>query len=380
MSDLATTQTRSLAHAFGDSNAYSLGIEEEFQLVDPQSFELVSRAEDIFGHATDGDRLNIKRELMQSVLEIATPICHNTVDAQTELTELRTRVAQLARESNCRFASAGTHPFSRYDRQEITESERYRDLLSRLQWVAQREIIFGLHVHVGIESPAKAMYIFNRIRSFLPQILALSTNSPFWQGRDTGLSSSRSKVFDSFPRSGMPPQFASWEEWETLMRRAMQSNAIDDYTYIWWDVRPHPKFGTIEIRICDAQTRIEDSLALAALIQGTAAWLGSEFEDGAAIPDHPLLLINENKWSAVRYGLDGEFIDLDSDGRVPTREAIGRLFEHARPFANELGSGEAFEHVQTMLKNTGADRQRDWLSEHRSFAKVGELLADESGG
>ena len=380
MSELPSHATTSFEHAYGESSPYSIGVEEEFQLVDPTTFELVPRVDEVLSHATDGERLHIKQELMQSVLEIATPVCRNTEEARLELSHLRTRVAQLARESNCRFASAGTHPFSRYELQQITDSERYHDLISRLKWVAQRELIFGLHVHVGMDSPDKAMYVFNHIRAYLPELLALSANSPFWQGRSTGLQSSRSKVFDSFPRSGIPPTFDDWNDWESLIRRAMQAQAIADYTYIWWDVRPHPRFGTIEIRVCDAQTRIEDSLALAALIQGAAAWLGSQFDDGIDRPRHPSFLINENKWSAARYGLEGSFIDLNTDQRVPTREAIHQLIEHARPWADELGSRAEFDHLQHMVTESGADRQLACMAEHGNLAAIGEFLAAEAEG
>jgi carboxylate-amine ligase len=305
-------------------------------------------------------------------------VCADTAVAARELQALRCRVNELATECSCCFASAGTHPFSRYEFQRITDNERYRDIISRLKWVAQRELIFGLHVHVGIGSPDKAMYVFNHIRPYLPELLALSANSPFWQGRHTGLMSSRSKVFDSFPRSGIPQSFDGWEQWEALMRRAMNAGAIDDYTYVWWDVRPHPRFGTIEVRICDAQTRIEDSLALAALIQATSAWLGDQFDDGVERDDHPTFLINENKWSAARYGIHGEFIDLDTDTRMPTRAAIESLIERVEPYAQQLGSGTEFAHLTTMLESTGADRQLAWYDSSESLMSVGEMLARDT--
>lgn len=378
MSDLASTVTRSFEHAYGVSTPYSIGVEEEFQLVDPHTFELVPAADELLDRADESERANIKHELMRSVLEIATPICRNSADARDQLLRLRARVSQLAAASGCRFASAGTHPFSLYEAQEITDEARYRDLLTRLKWIAQRELIFGLHVHVGMDSPDKAMYVFNHIRSYLPELLALSANSPFWQGRDTGLSSARSKVFDSFPRSGIPPTFDDWDSWESLMRRAMNAGAIEDYTYVWWDVRPHPRFGTIEVRVCDAQTRVEDSLALAALIQGTAAWLGNEFDEGRPPAHHPAFLINENKWNAARYGLDGELIDLATDTRRPTRDAIEQLIQLAEPHATALGSAHDFVHLRAMLTSTGSTRQREWLADEGTLAHVGRMLADES--
>ena len=344
--------------------------------MDSASFQLVPRVEDVLGHASDGDRLHIKQELMQSVVEIATPVCANTQEASDELHALRRRVAALAQESSCVIASAGTHPFSRYELQKITDAQRYHDLIDRLQWVAQRELIFGLHVHVGMRSPEQAMYVFNHIRRYLPELLALSANSPYWQGRDTGLASSRSKVFDGFPRSGIPPRFDSWDAWERLMRRAMDVGAIDDYTYIWWDVRPHPRFGTIEVRVCDAQTRLEDTLAIAALVQGIAAWLGDQFNQGVERDEHPTFLIAENKWSAARYGLEGAFIDLDDDSSISTVDAVQRLIGHARPYAVELGSGEQFGNLQQMLAGGGgAAQQRAWREEGSNIAHVAEQIA-----
>jgi carboxylate-amine ligase len=380
MSDLPSAATTSFQHAYGESSPFSIGVEEEFQLVHPDTFELVSRIEELLGRANDSDRQSIKHELMQSVLEVASPVCANTAEANETLSGLRNRVEELAAASDCKIASAGTHPFSRYEFQKVTDDERYKDIMSRLRWIAQRELIFGLHVHVGIASPEMAMYVFNHIRSYLPHMLALSANSPFWQGRHTGLRSTRSKIFDSFPRSGIPQTFESWQEWEALVRRAMNAGAIGDYTYIWWDVRPHPRFGTVEVRICDAQTRIEDSLALAALIQATAAWLGAQFDEGFEPAHHPSFLINENKWSAARYGIEGEFIDLETDRTVPTRDAIEELIGNVRPFATELGSAAEFAHLDNMLISTGADRQLTWYENSDSLMSVGDMLVRETVG
>jgi len=240
---------------------------------------------------------------------------------------------------------------------------------------AQRELIYGLHVHVGIPSADEAMYVFNGICEYLPALLALSANSPFWQGELTGLQSSRSKIFDSFPRSGIPQSFTDWADYESLMLRSINAGAIDDYTYVWWDVRPHPAFGTVEVRICDAQTRVEDSLALAALVQALAAWLGRQYNEGRPQVHHPRLLLNENKWSAARYGLDGAFLDLRTDTKVATRDAVGELIELVRPMSSELGSTVEFDHLSLMLEATGAERQISTFEATGSTQEVAASIA-----
>lgn len=378
MSELASDLTRSFADAFGTSTPWSLGVEEEFQLVDAASHALVPRVEDVLGRATDDDRLHIKHELMQSVVEIATGVCANVGEVDAELRALRARVAALAADGSSRIASSGTHPFSRYELQAITDADRYRELIDRLQWVAQRELIFGLHVHVGMRSPEQAIFVFNHLRRYLPELLALSANSPYWQGRDTGLASSRSKVFDGFPRSGIPPAFESWDAWVALVRRAMDAGVMEDYTYLWWDVRPHPRFGTIEVRVCDAQTRLEDSVAIAAVVQGLAAHLGSMFEEGRSPELHPTFLIAENKWSAARHGLDGTMIDLDTDRSIPTREAVRRIIELARTQLRAIGGEDRLAHAEAMLETSGAERQRAWFREGGNVAHVASRIADET--
>lgn len=370
--------TGKIPHSYGNSQPYSIGVEEEFQLLDPETFNLVPRVDELIARATEEDLRRIKPELMQSVIEGATGICSNTEEALAELIELRERVTELANASGCTIASAGTHPFGRYEDQIVTDRERYKLIIDRLRWVAQRELIFGLHVHVGIESPEKAIFIFNAIRAYLPELLALSANSPFWQNGVTGLQSTRCKVFDSFPRSGVPRSFESWEDWEQLIARSVKVGAIVDYTYIWWDVRLHPEFGTMEVRICDAQTRVADSAALAALIQATCAWLGDLFEQGIQQAAVPRLLIEENKWNASRYGLGGEFIDFATDTRVPAREAVGGLIDRVESFAQELGSAAEFAHLYSMLDATGADRQLAMYEQANSAARVAEMLVDDT--
>jgi carboxylate-amine ligase len=374
----AASGASSIEHAYGASTHCSLGIEEEFQLVHPETFDLVQRSEQLISAATEEDLRCIKRELMQSVIETATGVCRGTADGAREVLGLRRRVAELADGAGCAIASAGTHPFARYEFQKISDHDRYREIISSLRWVAERELIFGLHVHVGLASTEQAIYVFNAIRQYLPELLALSANSPFWQGKETGLQSSRSKVFDSFPRSGIPQAFAGWADYEALVMRMMRVGAIKDYSYIWWDVRPHPRFGTIEVRVCDAQTRAADSLALAALIQATCAWLAERFDAGEPLNAQPRLLINENKWSAARHGLDGEFIDLERDVTVPTRQAVTNLIERVEPYAAQLGAEAQFAALDGLLVRNGAVRQLDEYARTGSLMSVGELLAHET--
>ena len=248
---------------FGSSAPFSLGVEEEFQLLSPESFELVSRYDEVAEAAGADER--IKPELMQSVLEVATEISGSVGEAIEAARRLRARIRDAAAERETVIASAGTHPFSRWEHQDVTEKPRYRDLLEKMQWVAERELIFGLHVHVGLETAGQAIAIANGLRTWLPELLALSANSPFWQARPTGLASTRTKVFETFPRSGLPPAFGSFEEFELLIERGLRTNSFRDYTYIWWDLRPHPRLGTLEVRICEEITQRH-------IFQTLAAW------------------------------------------------------------------------------------------------------------
>jgi carboxylate-amine ligase len=354
---------------FGRSTPFSLGVEEEFQLLSPESFELVSRYDEVAEAAGSDER--IKPELMQSVLEVATRISGTVAEAVEDARVLRARIRDAAAERDTVIASAGTHPFSRWEHQDVTDAPRYLGLMEKMQWVAERELIFGLHVHVGLETAAQAIAVANGLRTWLPELLALSANSPFWQARPTGLCSTRTKVFETFPRSGLPPAFSSFEEFELVVERGIKTNSFRDYTYIWWDLRPHPRLGTIEVRICDAQTRLESVSGIVALIQSLVATLAERFErnGSATLPIQPVTLIAENKWRAVRYGLDGDLVDLERDTERPAREAIGALLELARPAAARLGCRTELDEVEGIFgRGTGADEQR------RVHARDGSLL------
>jgi carboxylate-amine ligase len=343
---------------YGSSAPFTLGVEEELQLVNIESFELTSRYAEVFGEAARHDD-RIKEELLQSTVEVATEPCATVAEAVAEAGELRRRAAAYADDHGVRVLSAGTHPFSRYEHQDVTEKQRYIDLLDELQWAIERQLIFGLHIHVGLESAEQAIQVANALRTRLPELLALSANSPFWHGRDSGLASTRSKVFDAMPRSGLPPRFESFEEFAQLVDRGVRTNSFDDYTFIWWDLRPHPRLGTIEVRICDAQTRLENVAVLVALVQSLAATLARRFDRDGPLPCEPITLIAENKWRAVRYGLEADLVDLARDEERPAREALLELAELAAPAAAKLGCAEELEALEPLLaRGDGASEQR----------------------
>lgn len=376
-----TTPQARRVRGYGQSSAYSLGVEEEFQLLHPDTCELIPVVEDVLSAIGEQETLQVKHELMQSVVETSTVVCSNVGEAVEDLARLRRQVLDAADSIGAAVASAGTTPVSVWEDQAITDKPRYRDIVARLQWVARRELIFGLHVHVGVDSADKCMYVFNAIRNELPLLLALSANSPFWQGATTGMQSSRIKVFDAFPRSGMPPAMpGGWDEFEQLLERGARSGLIPDHTYVWWDVRPHPDFGTIEIRICDAQTRLRDTAGLSALIQALVAWHGDRFDAGTPLGEHvPQLLLEENRWSAARYGLDGEMVDFTTDTLVPTRHLLAQVLDRVEPVARRLGSSEWFDQVAGMLDRTGASRQLTaWLEGGRSTRSAAELLVRDT--
>ena len=366
---------------FGKGRLYSLGVEEEFQIIGRESHELVSRIDEILLAFDDDEEHEgrVKPELLQSVVEVATKVSGTAEEALADLSRLRARLRDVAADNDSMIASSGTHPFSRYEHQDVTERPRYRELIEAMRWVAERELIFGLHVHVGLDSPDKAIACANAARTFLPELLALSVNSPFWQARPTGLASTRSKVFDSFPRSGLPPALSSFEEFELLVDRAIRTNSFDDYTYIWWDLRPHPRLGTIEFRVCDAQTRIETVGVLVALSQSLVATLAETWERGEELTIQPITLIAENKWRAARRGLEAELIDLEHDTERPAPEALRALAERCEPAARKLGCADELGRLEHVLaRGSGAAEQLRVFAETESLLAVAQWLAAET--
>jgi carboxylate-amine ligase len=362
---------------YGKSRPFSLGVEEEFQLLNGESFELSSRFDEVL-EAAGGDE-RIKPELMQSVIEVATHVASTVEEAIEEARGLRRQLRDAAAEGGTLIASAGTHPFSRYEHQDVTDEPRYRELVEAMAWVAERELIFGLHVHVGLRSAQEAIAVGNTMRTWLPELLALSANSPFWHGRDTGLASTRIKIFETFPRSGLPPAFSSFEEFELLVERGIKTGCFEDYTYIWWDLRPHPTLGTIELRISDGQTRLGSVAAIVALVQSLVATLARRFEDGQSLPIQPITLVNENKWRAARYGLETDLVDLEHDEERPAREALMALVELAEPAARRLGCATELESVEHLLaRGTGSEEQRNVYEDAGNLLAVAHWLAEQT--
>ncbi len=334
---------------------FTIGIEEELMILDAGSLELVNAIETLLETAPSGE---IKPELMESVLEISTDPCPGIGQAGEQLRALRRQVAQTAAERNLVIGSAGTHPFARWEDQRIVARPRYRDLISALRFVARQELIFGMHVHVGLDDPDKAIHVANGMRVHVPVLLGLSANSPFWRGDATGLASVRTPIFRAFPRVGIPPTYKSWEDYSERIDFMVQARVMEDYTYLWHDVRPHPKFGTVEVRVMDSQTHIEHTLGLAALVQGLVHELAEHFDSGQKLSRYPFEMLDENKWLAARHGLEGELVDLPSSDRVATRELARRLIDRMRERCQELGSDAELAAVEDLLtRGNGAARQ-----------------------
>src|SRR5205814_4497173 len=325
--------------------SYTIGIEEELMICDARSFDLVNAIESLLDDAPEGE---IKPELMESVLEISTDPCANTVEAGEQLRALRRQVNEAAARKDLVIGSAGTHPFAMWEDQRIVARPRYRDLISALRFVARQEIIFGQHVHVGLDDPDKAIHVANGMRVHMPVLLALSANSPFWRADATGLHSTRTPIFRAFPRVGIPPTYRDWADYERRIEFMVESGTIEDYTYLWYDVRPHPNFGTVEVRVIDAQTRVEHTLALAALVQAMVKELAEHFDAGQELSKYPYEMLDENKWLAARHGLDGELVDLPSKDRVATKDLVRRVVDRVRGHAQELGSEDELNGIEDL--------------------------------
>jgi carboxylate-amine ligase len=369
-----------LDHNFGKGEPYTLGVEEEYMLLDGETLDLVQHVEAVLA-ASEGDELGerVNPELMQSVLEIATPVCHTPADVERELRKLRAYVTELAAGQGMRVGSAGTHPFSLFERQRITARDRYRHLVDQLQYVARRELIFGLHIHVAVDDAERAVQVVNGLLTHLPQLLALSASSPFWRGELTGLESSRQMVFAAFPRSGPPPRFRDYADYAEVVGQLEKTGCIADYTHIWWDIRLHPRFGTIEIRICDAVTRVEDAVALAAYCQALVKFYCERHAVGAEIPSYHRILTTENKWLAARYGLEAPVMDLATGrrNRVPVAQLIRRTLKEIEPHAQELGSDRELQGIREILaRGNGSDRQRRVWNANRDIVEVVAEIAD----
>ncbi len=349
---------------------FTLGIEEEFQIIDPKTRELRSHMHQIIEHGKVTLKEQVKAEMHQSVVEVGTNICKDVTEARKEVTYLRKMISEIAAKQGLLFAAGGTHPFSRWQDQEITDHPRYHEIVKELQDTARGNLIFGLHVHVGIPSREVGLMLLNQARYFLPHIFALSSNSPFWLGRNTGFKAYRTKVFDKFPRTGIPEYFGSVAEYDSYINLLIKTNCIDNGKKIWWDLRLHPFFDTIEFRICDVPMRIDETIALAALMQAITAKLFKLMAANLSFRNYSRALINENKWRAARYGIHGKLIDFGKEEEVPTKDLIYELLEFVDDVVDELGSREELKYIETMLKQgTGADRQL------AVYEKTGDLKA-----
>jgi len=371
-----------LDHAFGKSDAYTLGVEEEYMLLDGESFDLVQHIDTVLA-AVAGHELEtrINAELMQSVLEIATPVCHTAGDVAEQLRRLRGYVGEVARERDMRVGSAGTHPFSLFERQRITAKDRYRALVDQLQYIARRELIFGMHVHVAVDDPEKAIQVVNGLIGHLAELVALSASSPFWRGEATGLASSRHMVFAAFPRSGPPPRFRDYADYAEVVGQLERTGCIADYTHIWWDIRLHPRLGTIEIRICDAVTRLDDVIAITAFCQALVKHYSERFDAGEEIPSFHRILTTENKWLAARYGLEAPVMDLQTGrrNRLPVAQAIRRTVRLVEPHARELGSERELAGIEAILRRgNGADMQLRVFNANRDIVEVVREIAEQT--
>jgi carboxylate-amine ligase len=360
--------------------SFTIGIEEEYQTIDAVTRDLRSHIQaELLEKGKVLLQERVKAEMHQSVVEVGTGVCRNIKEAAIEVKKLRRDIIRLAKENGLKLASVATHPFADWRSQEIHPDERYKNIVEDLQLVARANLIFGLHVHIGIEDREVAIQMMNHARYFLPHMLALSTNSPFWLGMDTGLKSYRGKVFDKFPRTNIPDYFPSWGEYDNFVKLLIKTNCIDNAKKIWWDIRPHPFFNTIEFRVCDIPMRADETIALAALIQATVAKLYKLYEANQGFRLYRRALIMENKWRAGRYGLDGKLIDFGKQKEVPVRELISEYLDFVDDVADELGSRQELNYIRKILdQGSGADRQLRVFRETKDLKKVVDYIIEET--
>jgi len=366
-----------LDHSF-KGPPFTIGIEEELMLLDAEDLSLAQEIEAVLEKVPPDREGQVKPELMQSVLEIATKPCQDVREAGEELRDLRRMMTGIVEELGLKYAASGTHPFALWEDQKIVERPRYEELISELGYIARQELIFGTHVHVAIEGPDRAIYVADGIRLFLPLLLALSANSPFWRGDLTGMMSARTPVFRAFPRNGIPPHYGTWETYSNRVEQMMRGGAIEDYTYLWWDVRPHPNLGTVETRIFDQQTTLEHTIALAALTISLAHRFSALYDAGEPIGEFPTELIDDNKVRAALRGMDGTLIDFLRGEQMPAERMAESLVEGLSGDAADLGCSAELELVEHLLGGkSGAHRQLRHWERHGDLSKlVAEMVAD----
>lgn len=358
---------------------FTLGVEEEYMVIDPVTRELTSHDQKIVELASQVLKDHVKAEMHQAVVEVGTGICKDVGEAREDIRRLRKLVSEVAAGLNLKIGAAGTHPFSHWTTQLITPNPRYDEIVNEMQEAARSNLIFGLHVHVGIADKNMAIHIMNSIRYFLPHVYALSSNSPFWEGRNTGFKSFRTKVFDKFPRTGLPDYFNDWDDYKNYINLLIKTNCIDNAKKIWWDVRVHPFFDTIEFRICDVPMLIEETMAITAIFQALVVKLYKLRLKNMNFIMYNRALINENKWRASRYGIDGKLIDFGKQMELDTRSLILELLDFIDDVVDELGSRESITYVHTILKDgTGADRQLKVYHETGKMENVVDYIMEQT--
>jgi carboxylate-amine ligase len=359
---------------------FTLGIEEEFQVIDPKTRELRSHREQLVEEGQEQIPDQVKAEMHQAMVEVGTKICEDIAEARREVIGLRKKVLELADQQHLKIAAAGTHPFSLWKDQPITDHPRYEEIVNEFQDTARGNLIFGLHVHVGIPNRETGIQIMNAVRYFLPHIFALSTNSPFWQGRNTGFKSYRTKVFDKFPRTGIPEFFSSASEYDNFINLLIKTQCIDNGKKIWWDIRLHPFFETLEFRICDVPMRVDETIALAAVMQALVVKIDRLMKSNLNFRLYRKALISENKWRAARYGLDGKLIDFGKQAEVDTKLLILELLDFVDEVVDELGSRQEINYIQQMMEQgTGADRQLAVFERTGDLKQVVDYIISETG-
>ena len=361
------------------AHRFTIGVEEEFQIIDPATCELRSHVSELVAAASPSIGEQVKHELHQSIVEMGTKICENVPELRIEMHRTRSELVAAAERVGLQVAAAGTHPFSSWIDQVISPGERYKNIVEELQQLARSLLIFGMHVHVAMPDGQTTIDLMNAVRYFLPHLLTLSTSSPFWMGRNTGLKSFRTTVFRRFPRTGVPDYFGSWGEYENYINLLIRLNCIDNAKKIWWDVRPHPSFGTLEFRMCDVTTRVEEAVTIAALTQAIVVKLHRLYERNMGFRLYRRTLIEENKWRAARYGIDGKLIDFGKQTEVPMRDLALELLEFVDDVLDDLGSRSAVEYVHTILREgTSADRQLRVYESTRDLKAVVRHLVQET--
>jgi len=362
-----------------EKKLFTLGIEEEFQIIDPETRELRSHINEIIEQGKMVLQEQLKPEMHQSVVEVGTNICTSIQDARTEVTQLRAMLADLAKQRGLRIAAAGTHPFSHWADQKITDHPRYKTIVDDMQDVARANLIFGLHVHVGLPNRDEAIQVLNAARYFLPHLLAISSNSPFWLGRNTGFKSFRTKVFERFPRTGIPDYFGSLSEYEDYIKLLIKLNCIDNAKKIWWDIRLHPFFETIEYRVCDIPMRIDETIALAAIMQAITAKLHKLVKANLGFRLYRRILLNENKWRAARYGINGKLIDFGKQSEVDAKSLVFELIQFVDDVVDELGCRNEVNSLLNILETgTGADRQINVFNKTNDIKDVVDYIIEET--